>query len=605
MARHYQPNSFLSITRMRKTFARRAIYLFITGIFALSLVAYFGSGQMGGGGANSSREYQEAPIVTVNGEQVPRGQYTQMWEQYKQFTGGNEVQALSFQGMLINQLIDQALQRSVAKKRGLKVSEADIDKRIMEEKTRLGGTKPVSEDEFREYLDKQGASIGEYREELSEQLLPTKLQQEIAKQVVANDEELRKSYDEVNLRHILVDGKKLPDAQAKSKADKILAEVKAGGDFATLANKYSEDPGNKVTKFDEKTKQMIPGTGPGKGGDLGWTKVSMLDSAYVAEFAAASKKLEPGQVSDPVKTEFGYHIIKVEKKRSSLPKDFEKTKAKLLEDYKNQQSGQKFQQFMEAERKNAKIVWNDAGMEWRYLYSKANPMMSMPTPDSQGSQAELEKKLREYLKTNASDSGAALVLGKQLYTKYITTAPGPQREKAREEVIEFYEMALVGSEDQETRMALAQLYRDAGKKDLALNHYRKTQRLLSWDDSPTTKPTHTQLEMAFKDLGDKESADKARKRIIQLTEIEKKQEAEKKAAEAKAKEEAKKNAAKPAAPATSGTITVGKPGDPAKPGSVTVAPPGDPSKDTKPAAESATPPAAKSTKPGHEGHDHP
>src|SRR5687768_8504453 len=313
MPRHYQPNTMLSITRMRKTFARRAIYLFITGIFALSLVAYFGSGQLGGSGANTSREYQEAPIVTVNGEEVPRGQFTQMWDQYKSMTGGNEVQAISFQGMLLGQLIDQALQRSVAKERNLKVSEADIDKRIMEEKTRLGKTKPVSEDEFRELLDTQGVSISDYREELSEQLLPAKLQQDIAKQVVANDEELRKSYDEVSLRHILVDDKKLPDAQAKAKADKILAEVKAGGDFAALANKYSDDPSNKVQKFDSKTKQMVPGEGPGKGGDLGWTKFSMLETAYVPEFGAAAKKLAPGQVSDPVKTQFGYHIIKLEK----------------------------------------------------------------------------------------------------------------------------------------------------------------------------------------------------------------------------------------------------------------------------------------------------
>src|SRR2546423_5420235 len=130
MARHYQSNNILSITRMRKTFAKRFIYLLITGVFALSLVAYFGSGQLGGRNANTSREFQEQPIVTVNGESVPRVQYERMWEQYKQFARGNETQSLSFQGMILNQIIDQALQRSIAKQRGLKVSNADIDKKI-------------------------------------------------------------------------------------------------------------------------------------------------------------------------------------------------------------------------------------------------------------------------------------------------------------------------------------------------------------------------------------------------------------------------------------------------------------------------------------------
>ena len=601
MARHYQPNNVLSITRMRKTFARRFIYLIITGVFALSLVAYFGGGQIGTPGG-ASREYQEQPVVTVNGEAVPRIQYTNMWNQYKQFAGGNETQSLTFQGMVLTQIVDQALQRSIAKKRGLKVSDADIDKAILEQKKQMGGGKPVSEDEFREMLKRQGASIDDLREELSERLLPQKLQEEIAKQVPVTEAEHRKSYDEVKVRHILVDTKKLPEAQAKAKAEKILAEVKAGGDFAALANKYSDDPGNTDQKFDAKAKAMVP-TGNKKGGDQGWNKIAQLP--FVPEFSDAVKKLEPGQISEPVKTQFGYHIIKVDQKRSSLPKDFEKNKAKLLEEYKTQQSGQKFQQLMEEERKKAKIVWHDPSLEWRYLYSKNNPMMGMVTPDSMGGQDELEKKLREYLKTNAGDSGAALVLGKQLYQKYIMAAPGAARDKARQEVIDSYETALKGMEDQETRMSLAQLYRDAGKKDEALKQYRTVQRLLRWDDSPATKTVHGQLEMAFKELGDKDSADKSRKRIVELTAIEKQQEAEKKAAEAKAKEEAKKNAAKPGStPATSGTITVGKPGEPAKPGTVTVTAPGD--KPAAPTAESTAPAAGKtSTQPGHEGHAHP
>ena len=130
MARQYESSNFLSITRMRKTFAKRAFYIILTVVFSLSLVAYFGSGQMGGG-QEASREYQEQPVVTVNGEKVPRMQYAQLWDQYKQFSAGNPTQALSFQGMVLNQIVDNAMQRALAKQRGLTVSDADIDKAIL------------------------------------------------------------------------------------------------------------------------------------------------------------------------------------------------------------------------------------------------------------------------------------------------------------------------------------------------------------------------------------------------------------------------------------------------------------------------------------------
>jgi len=94
----------------------------------------------------------------------------------------------------------------------------------------------------------------------------------------------QKPEEEVHARHILV----------PTEAEALAAEkrVKAGEDFAKVADEVSKDPGS-------------------KGGDLGWfTKDRM-----VPEFADAAFKMQPGQVSDPVKSQFGYHIIKLEGKR--------------------------------------------------------------------------------------------------------------------------------------------------------------------------------------------------------------------------------------------------------------------------------------------------
>jgi peptidyl-prolyl cis-trans isomerase C len=110
----------------------------------------------------------------------------------------------------------------------------------------------------------------------------------------ASEPAIQKTYDEVakqqkpeeeiHARHILVESE--PDAQA------ALKRVKAGEDFAKVAGEMSKDPGS-------------------KGGDLGWfTKERM-----VPEFADAAFKMQPGQVSEPVKSQFGWHVIKVEERR--------------------------------------------------------------------------------------------------------------------------------------------------------------------------------------------------------------------------------------------------------------------------------------------------
>jgi peptidyl-prolyl cis-trans isomerase C len=119
------------------------------------------------------------------------------------------------------------------------------------------------------------------------------------------DAELRKVYNEVSgaqkpepeihARHILV--------ATEDEAKAALKRVKGGEDFAKVADAISKDPGS-------------------QGGDLGWfTKDRM-----VPEFADAAFKLDKGQISDPVQSQFGWHVIKLEEKRTKSFPDFEQVK---------------------------------------------------------------------------------------------------------------------------------------------------------------------------------------------------------------------------------------------------------------------------------------
>jgi peptidyl-prolyl cis-trans isomerase C len=127
--------------------------------------------------------------------------------------------------------------------------------------------------------------------------------------VATTDEAMKKVYQdaskqisgeqEVHARHILVESE--DDAKA------IAEELKKGADFAELAKKKSKDPG------------------ASDGGDLGFfTKDQM-----VPEFSNVAFTLEPGKISDPVKSQFGWHIIKVEEKRSRKAPEFEQVKSQI------------------------------------------------------------------------------------------------------------------------------------------------------------------------------------------------------------------------------------------------------------------------------------
>ena len=115
--------------------------------------------------------------------------------------------------------------------------------------------------------------------------------------------------------HILV--------KTEALAQQILADLKKGQSFEKLAEKYSQDPGSAK-----------------RGGDLDWAAAG----SYVPEFATALSALRKGETSaKPVKSEFGYHIIRLEDTRTAQAPSFESVKSQI----KKQMQGQKTQEFQE------------------------------------------------------------------------------------------------------------------------------------------------------------------------------------------------------------------------------------------------------------------
>ncbi len=150
---------------------------------------------------------------------------------------------------------------------------------------------------------------------------------DIAAGVQVTEEGLKKYHDETaaernavperrKAAHILIETGD-DDAAAQKKAEAVLARARAGEDFAKLAQENSDDPGSR-----------------GAGGELGWAP----REAYVQPFAEALFALQKGEISGLVKTQFGYHIIRLEDIEEPRVRDFDEVRAELEPEYRREQA---------------------------------------------------------------------------------------------------------------------------------------------------------------------------------------------------------------------------------------------------------------------------
>ena len=194
----------------------------------------------------------------------------------------------------------------------------------------------IAREVFMQEAEKQGLSGSEdfkAQMELARQtLLIRELFANYQKTNPVSDTDLKAEYDkfaatnsgkEYKARHILVE----KEADAKA----IVASLKKGGKFEDIAKKQSKDPGSGA-----------------KGGDLDWAN----PASYVPEFTAALLKLDKGQMTDtPVKSQFGYHVIRVDDIRAAQLPAFEEVKPQIAQ----QMQQQKMAAFQEELRKKAKV----------------------------------------------------------------------------------------------------------------------------------------------------------------------------------------------------------------------------------------------------------
>ena len=155
------------------------------------------------------------------------------------------------------------------------------------------------------------------REILAEQKLYTKLGKEAKLEV--SEDEVKEHYETIELSHILIATDSLVTAEPSSpeaalkKAQEVYRKLQAGESFDDLAKEYSDDASNKE-----------------RGGLLGTASIAYFKSVFVPEFVEAALKLEAGEYSVPVKTQFGYHLIKVNERKLAQVKSGKRRKRRSV-----------------------------------------------------------------------------------------------------------------------------------------------------------------------------------------------------------------------------------------------------------------------------------
>ena len=271
-------------------------------------------------------------LATVDGEPITI-------YQLKQFTHdsirGRQLSASMDQAGLLDALITETLIQKEVSDKGIVVRDEDIDRYI----TAIKDRNKIDDEKLKTALDAQGVTMEGYRAQIREEIEREQLVgREIRGKVTVTPEDVQRYYEahlseystpaKVQVAHIVFrldpDAPSDKVAAVTAKAEEVYQRIQKGADFAEMAKQYSEDPSG------------------ANGGDLGWFKQGeLLDSL---EKAAA--RLKVGDVSEPVRSKVGLHIIKLEGREGAAHQSLDELSDQIKQQLYNAALEERFQKWL-------------------------------------------------------------------------------------------------------------------------------------------------------------------------------------------------------------------------------------------------------------------
>lgn len=278
---------------------------------------------------------QNTVLAKVGDEKITKGDIDKELKQYidalKQQYGDDyesneqiKQQLVQDKKQALNNLVTQKILLQEATTLNLKPSDDELDKKVNDTidqyKDQYSG-----EGQFEKLLEQIGLTEDQFKELIRNQNIMQAVQEDIIKDVTVSDDDIQSYYDEnkdseftesagATVAHILVaeknDDGSIDFDKSLEKANELKAKIDAGADFAEVAKESSVDTVTAVN-----------------GGSLGFVEYN--STQYVTEFMDGFKGLKEGEVSEPVKSKFGYHIIKATGLKDSEVTQFDKVKDQI------------------------------------------------------------------------------------------------------------------------------------------------------------------------------------------------------------------------------------------------------------------------------------
>lgn len=392
--------------------------LLVAGVVAMCAMAFTactnGDGSSNGGVA-----------ATVNGVTIREDDVTNTIENIRKQSGMEEADAwgnfLASSSMtpetirerVIDDQINKELVKEGAASLGIAVESSEIDTYVESMKANFD-----SDEKWQEALKQAGFTEETYRQNIQDSLLQQKVGAHFEEAATVSDEELIKaaetyapSYDGAKRSsHILIGVENASDEKAMNdavkKAEKIKKEIEGGKKFEDAAKEYSTDTGSAES-----------------GGDVGWDIPSNQNgqSRFVTEYADALEELDKDEISDPVKTQYGVHIIKVtdvfnapEKVKSieDFPEDFRSTIEQMAKTTKaNEDYTAWVEELKKKAEENKAIVKNPMPEKVPYNVDMSKYSSAAASAEGDGSEVVVEEETTEgsaeSADAEASEGGAS------------------------------------------------------------------------------------------------------------------------------------------------------------------------------------------------------
>lgn len=257
---------------------------------------------------STQRQVLDSVVAVVNNDVIMRSELDNrvvQIEQQAQAQGGNLPPRSQLERQVLERMVMEEIQLQMANNASLSIDDTELNAQVRA----IAESNGMTLDEFADAVEADGMTLASVREELRREMLMRQVQQrQISSRVTVSDRDVERFLtqqpgqsgdqdfiEEIRARHVLIElTPNRDDNQARVRAEEVRQRLAQGEDFALVAREVSDDSGTALN-----------------GGELGWVRPGQT----VPAFEEAMRSLGENQLSQPVRSQFGYHIIEVQERR--------------------------------------------------------------------------------------------------------------------------------------------------------------------------------------------------------------------------------------------------------------------------------------------------